>query len=171
MDFKKRLTINIGISSAIFVLMLASFFFIGGDIAARAEKIKQLRGEINFRSQANQSLALLRRDAQKASAYVSVLDDILLSRDQLLDFPRQIEKLAFQDNVSFSFGFGAETPKNGADFGAINFSASSAGSFDNLVIFLKHIENSGYFMKIESFDLQRKERDFQGSFSGKIFSF
>lgn len=171
MDFKKRLTIHIGVPLAVFILLLASFFFIGGDIAVRAERIKQLRGEISFRSQANQSLASLRRDAQKASDYVFILDNILLSRDQLLDFPRRTEAVALQNNVSFSFGFGGETPKDGADFGTINFSASSAGSFDNLLNFLKYIENSGYFVKIESFDLQRKESNFQGSFSGKIFSF
>lgn len=171
MDFKKRLTINIGVSLIIFVLISASLFFIGKNIAGRAEKIKQLRGEIDFRSRANQSLALLRNDAQKASDYAFALDNILLSRDRLLDFPHQIEAIAAQNNVNFSFGFGQETPKDGAGFGVINFNASSAGSFDNLINFLKYIENSGYFVKIESFDFQRKGNDFQWLFSGKIFSF
>jgi hypothetical protein len=169
-DFKKRLMFIIGVPLGIILILTIILFLIGSDIVKRTDKIKEIRGELFFRAQINESLALLRKDSQEAKNYVFELNNILPSRDQLITFPRELALIARQNKVDLSSSLGQETSGDSGKLRQTDFTITSQGPFDSFVTFLKSLETARYLMSLKSLDFNRQDVNFKASISGKVFS-
>jgi Tfp pilus assembly protein PilO len=170
MNFKKHLLTTIGVPVGIILILAIALVFTGSDIAKRTDNIKRLRGDLLFRQQLTESLALLRKDSQQAQGYITELQNMLPSQDQLVSFPRDISTIARQNNIDLNATLGQESPGSVGKLMQTEFIMSGTGSFDNFITFLKSIETARYFISLKSLDFGQQENNFKGVLTGVVFS-
>ncbi len=171
MNFKKRLTIIIAIPLGISLILSLILIFLGSDIIERGNHIKQLQSELNFHLRATESLALLRKDSEQAQSYLPAIKNILPTRDQLIEFNKDLTNLVKQNQVSLNLTLGQESLRTETELGVLNFNLTAQGEFDKFLDFLKTLENNRYFIKLITIDLSRQDSSFKTSMSGQVFSF
>jgi hypothetical protein len=170
MEFKKRLLIAISIPATISLVLLIAIFFLASDIGNLANKIYQTRKDINFGLQAINSLAGLRQDYEQAKIYMPEVGGILPSKDQLLSFSKDMNTMAKLNQVSLNLNIGQENRPAASQLTQIDVSTAGQGTFNNLLSFLKTVENSRYFIKFGSLDFQQANYNASLNLSGKIIS-
>lgn len=151
-NFKQEFVKKLLIAFLIIAVPLAGLIFLGWDINRRAQEIKKQRQELADRSAKLSLFAQLQSQSTKAEPYFSILKNILPGRDQLLDFPREMENLANQEGVGFGFTFGSEVPPSAEQPGWMNFTIVIQGSLPKIFRFIKAIENSRFLVNFRSFD-------------------
>lgn len=152
------------------ILALAALlFFTYASIQDLVTKIDQERSALASKSNALSSLASLRGDFEKAKPYLSLLENILPPRDQLLVFSNELEGLAQKNNLQFGFTYGEEKPSTITVPGSLAFKISLTGNYDGITAFLKALENERYFIDISNVDDSRKGDDFSAIINGKVF--
>jgi len=142
------------------------------DLESEAEKTATDRILISKRAAALESLADLKRNSAKADAYKQAMDKILISQDQLLDFPRWLEEAARIRRLALTFSFqGSEVQPQPNFPGYINFSLDLSGPIDDLTQFLKDFERQEprFLVSLESFDFVRDGSIYRVLTRGKVF--
>ncbi|MDO8585329.1 MAG: hypothetical protein Q7R85_04410 [bacterium] len=168
---KRTLLIDVGIPVAGLLAFVVFTAVLRLDMARRVETIAGLRQMIVSRTQAVQTLASLRADAERARIYSSVLGNILPSRDQLISFPKEFELIAKKYNVRLAAAFGAEAVASGGEPGAIDFSFQMKGAYPDIVAFLAAAESSRYILGWTSFEfLKDKLSDYNATVFGRVFT-
>lgn len=145
-------------------------FFLAKDISGRVSSIERQRADLSARSQIVDSLIRLRADSEKARALIVPLQESLPTKDQLIEFSKQLENFARNNQLDFALRFGAESQSTAMEPGTNNFTITSGGSYENLIRFLRNVENSGYFVSFDLFDLTRSSRGYEIVVRGKVFS-
>jgi Tfp pilus assembly protein PilO len=151
-DFKQEFIKKLLIALLLIAVPLGGLIFFGWNMNRRAEEIKKQRQELTDRSAELSLFARLQSQSAKAESYFSILENILPGRDQLFDFPREMEKLANQEGIGFGFTFGAETPSSADQPGRMSFTIVSQGSLLKIFRFIKAIENSRFLVNFQRFD-------------------
>lgn len=171
MEFRKRLLMIIGIPLGIALILVIILLVLGSDITKRVNQIKQLRGELNSRLRLTESLVLLRKDSEQAQIYTPALENILVNRDQLVILPRDLSNLGKENNIGLSASLGQERPQAADGLRSVDVSMNAQGDFDDLINFLKALENSRYSIKLTRLDFTRQEAIFKALLDGQVFSF
>jgi Tfp pilus assembly protein PilO len=166
--YKNLLKHNIFYLAGILALA-ALLFFIYTNIQDMVSKISQERTTLISKSNALSSLASLQGDFEKAKPYLSLLENILPQRDQLLIFSNELEGMAKQNSLDFGFTYGEEKPSTEFMPGSLAFKISLTGSYDGITNFLKSLETERYFIDIASVDESKKGDDFSAVINGKVF--
>ena len=171
MAFKKQLLISIGIPSAIGLILIVGIFYLASDIGDLGNKIYQTRKDINFGTQAEESLIPMRQDYEQAKMYFSEVGGILPNKNQLLGLSKDLNIMARQNQISLSLNIGQESSGGANQLTEIGLSVSGQGTFEGLLNFLKTVENSRYFIKFSSLDLQKSDNNKASlNLNGKIIS-
>lgn len=170
MDFKKRLLILIGVPSAISLFLIIGIFYLTSDISKLSDQIYKLRKDINFGLQAADSLPVLRQDYEQTKIYLSEIGSILPNKNELLGFSKDLNTMAKQNQINLNLNIGQESPRNAKKPVEIDLSVAGQGTFENLLSFLKTVENSRYFIKFNNFDFQQDGQKSSLNLSGKIIS-
>ncbi len=170
MNFKKRLLITIGAPLSICLILVLGLFFVGSDISQKVNKIRELRGDLLFRTGLTNSLAILSQQSETAKNYDSQLQNILPSGDQLIAFPKNIISLAKQNNLNINATLGQKKSQEEEGLQQTEFNIEGQGPFENFVNFLKSLESSQYFISLKTIDVIRQNRDFGLMMSGSVFS-
>jgi len=151
-DFKQEFIKKLLIALLALTVPLGGLIFSGWDVNRRAEEIKKQRQELADRSAELSLFAQLQSQATKAESYFGILENILPGRDQLFDFPREMEKLANQEGLGFGFTFGGEAPPSADQPGRMSFAIVAQGSLLKIFRFIKAIENSRFLVNFQNFD-------------------
>jgi len=170
--FQRSVIIGLAIIVGALLVFTAAFYFVSQDLSYQADKITEARGYISERTRALESLASLKEDLAQADVYKQAMDRILVTQDQLIDFPRWLDSLARGRQVALSFSFaGDPVPSQGKAPGYVNFTFSVEGSFDELVAFMKDVEFQapGFLVDLESVNLDMVGSDYKISSGGKVF--
>ena len=136
--------------------MIFAAQFIAGDLGAHARKILNQKSELAFRTQATGQLATLKADSDKAQPLFTALNGALPLKDDLINFGQSLILVAKNEKIDLGFNFGGETAPKGDIPGFIRFSITGSGSYENFQKFLKDLEKSRYFVKLNSIDLTRQ---------------
>lgn len=170
MDFKKQLTILLILAFAVSAILITALFFFGNDIVKRIGRVGQSRQELDLRIRSVENAASLRQDYSLVQSYAPELENVLIGRDRLLGFPRDLGIIARQSQIDLNASLGAESPKDGA-LGATAFTLNGGGSLEGLINFLKRVETSRYFVRFNSVDFGRRDDKFKLLITGQVFSF
>jgi len=171
---RKELLTHIGIGAILVLVLAAAFVYLSFDIGKRVDKIKESRSSLDFHSQIAELLFALRADFNAVSPYILGIENILPSRDELVNFSRDLSAAAGQNSVSFPSKFSGENligKISADDLKWIGVDFTLGGGFDNIVNFLKTVENSRYSIKLNALDLSRRDNDYRGLLNGKVFYF
>ncbi|MDP3999677.1 MAG: hypothetical protein Q8P76_03755 [bacterium] len=160
-DFKKWL---------ITALILAVGLVYGGMMADQsAGRVAVQKQELLDRTSAINSLRDLKADFGRSVPILSDLEKTLTTKDDLAGLVPNWEKLAKNSSVSFSFDFSADTPPTVAEPGFTAFHLVTAGSYSNIVKFLKAVGSSGYFVRLVDLETKEGSRGFEASVNGQVF--
>lgn len=167
---RKQLAIIIGVALGIVLIFSVALIFLGSDIKGNTERVKNARRELLSQSEATESLALLRRQAEQSRFYSVALESILINRDRLVNFSRDVGAMAKQNQIDLNSSFSGESV-SAEGLGKIGLTMSATGPFDGFVQFLKILGNSNYQIKISSIDFTGQGDKFRAQFSGNAFFF
>jgi len=171
MGFKKRLLIIIGVPLGVCLILAIGLFLLGSDIRKKTEQIKQLRSEIVFALGSTESLASLTKDSEIVKNYIVQLENLLPQRDRLVTFPRDINIIGKQSRIDANSVLGQEEILgDGTELRRTNFSVTGRGSFENLMNFLKFLEEGRYLIALKILDFTQQDNSFNASLSGQVFS-
>lgn len=171
---KKHLVLTIGLGVLIIFILSALLFFLKNDISKKTDKIKEIKQEIILRSKIISSLSVMRGDINLIQPYIPGIDNFLFTKDQLINFSKELDGMAAQDkiNISSSFSEGSGASEKPGELKWIGLTSAAEGNFNGLIRFLKSIENSRYSVKLENIDLsEEKDSIFKMIFNGKVFYF
>ncbi|MEK7574571.1 MAG: hypothetical protein AAB514_03520 [Patescibacteria group bacterium] len=161
-NFKQGLIKKILIILLTLLIPVGGLIFLSRDINNRAEAIKKQRQEFVDRSEELSLFAKLQSQFTEANSYQGILGNVLPVRDQLFDFPKEIERLASQEGVGFGFSFGNETPSSSNTAGRIEFAITTGGSLSKIFKFIKAMEDSRFLIGFKSFDLSGSSVNING---------
>jgi len=170
MEFKQWLLKNGTVALAAIIFLITLLLLLGQDISSRTTAIKKQREELFLRSQALNSLAFLRSDAEKSERILVALKNLLPTNDQLINFPKSLEDLAKNNQLGFGFTFNSEESSTEKKPGINNFTLTLSGTYNNFLNFLKTMERGKYFIGFDLIDLNKKDKDFHIIMRGKVFS-
>ena len=151
-NFKQELMKKLSFVLLTLIIPVAGLVFLGSDVGHRAETIKTQRQSLADRSESLSLYAKLQSQSVAAESYVSVLQNAHPIRDRLLDFQREMERLATQSGVGFGFNFTKETPSSANAAGRMGFSMVSQGAISKFFNFIKSMEDSRFLVSFSNFD-------------------
>lgn len=170
---RRRIFGDAGIIIGSLLIAGAVLYWFGGFLGAKAEKIAADRGLIHRRSKILETLAELKRVAPEAAQYKTKIDAVLPAKDQLLDFPGWFEGFArvHQLKLVASFQQAGQVEAKNDSAGYISFGASAEGQYENIVAFLKDVENNPqrFFVDITTIAIEKRIGNYSASMSGKVF--
>lgn len=169
--FKKKLFTQIGIAIGSVILLVIFIVLVNSDINKRVESIEQAKGEIALRIRTIELLTGTNSDLKRAEPLFARMQTLLPTKDQLINFPRELQQAARNYALELGFSFGAERLAVGDTPGAIKFTMTAAGDYDNIVDFLRYVEQHRYLISLDSVDTHRSTKDsFSFLTSGEIFT-
>ncbi len=166
---KKQLMTIISIGGVVAVILALALIYAGFDISQRVERVKESRLALNSNSQTSEKLSLLRLDLAAFEPYAAGLENALPDKEQLINLSRDLKTMAFQNSISIISNFSGEEFKSSSNFNWLGLTVSADGKFDNMINFLKLLDNSRYSVRFENIDLSSKDSGFKGAFVGKVF--
>ncbi len=152
------------------LLAIALLFWLGFDINRRIVGIQKSQNEFASHSKAVSILSSLRGDFEKAKIERQFLENILPQQDKLINFPRELNVLAKQNNLQLAFAFGSQKESEEAIPGYISFNIVVAGLLPNWLKFLDALENSNYLISLDSIHIVSNNKEYQLNINGKVFS-
>ncbi|MBI5401253.1 hypothetical protein HZB05_00275 [Candidatus Wolfebacteria bacterium] len=174
MDYKKLIIKPVIISFVFISILLTGNVVLSWDIKARTADFVRKQTEINDKLSAIESLAYFQSAQEQANKYLFQMDDYLITKDQLLiNFSKDINAMARQNNISFNINFGQESDKTAVEprKTSISLTAQTAASFKNFIGFLESLEKSLYFIKFDNTDLTQDGGQTGIILNGRVYSF
>lgn len=151
-NFKQELLKKLSIALLILIIPITGLIFLGMDIGRRAEAARIKRQSLADNSEELLLYATLQGQSSEVEPYISVLQNVLPIRDKLLEFQKEMEKLAVQAGVGFGFNFTKETPSSASAAGRMGFNIVTQGQISKIFSFIKSMENSRFLVNFGNFD-------------------
>ena len=173
MDYKRIIIKPVGISLASIALFTLVIFIVQADINRRSAEYIDKQSQITNNSESIKSFVSLQADSEKSKQYGPIVDNYFISRDQLINFPKDINAMAHQSSLDFTVNFGAETTLTKTDprKTAIYLTSQVPANFTNFIGFLKYLENSYYIVNLNNLDASQEGNQFKVNLTGQVFSF
>ncbi len=169
--FKRKLLTHVGIAIGIIAVLALFIFLLNGDINGRVAKIDGFKNEVALRAQTIELLTGANNDLKRADLLMLNMRNLLPNKDELIDFPRELQRSAKNFVVDVGFAFGAESPASDKGPGIIKFTLTASGAYDNIVDFVKTIEAHRYLISLDSVDIHRSAKDnYSLLTSGQIYT-
>lgn len=168
---KKQLILTAGLGALIILILGVGLIIIRADILKKTEQINEIKKELDFRSTIIKSLSTMRGDINLIQPYIFGLDNVLPTKDQLINFSKDLNMMAAQNKINLASNFSGENIESSKGLKRIGLTATAEGNFNDLVNFLKAVENSRYSVKLDNIDINEKDGKYKMLLNGKVFYF
>jgi Tfp pilus assembly protein PilO len=152
------------------VILVAITTWVGFDLYQLALTVQQERQERAERVAAAHALATLQSDALRAQAYRSTLENILPTKDTLIQFPKEIVALGKEGGEDVGVTFRTETASTEKTPGSIQFAMTVDGSYDEIAAFISRVERSRYIVAWDTIDVSEQKGRYRATIDGRVFS-
>ncbi len=170
--FYKNLIVEVIIAAILILAFGGGILFFRARISDLAEQTLKTRQVLAERSSSLQLYSSLRTQYDsKGKKYLNVLQNIVPTRDQLIDLRQEFQSLAARENLDFGFTFfpGDETTAASGELGAIKFNLNLKGGLDELLNFIHSLEKFRYLITLESFTMNRQGSSIQMAIKGQVY--
>ena len=147
-------------------------FFLARDVSSEAKMVISDRAVVSQRAAGLNALAELKKYSPEASRYRQAMGKILVTQDQLLDFPKWLEGLARGRQLGYSFAYASDSTDPGEETpGFAHFSLRLSGGLDGLVGFLKDLEflSPRFLVAADDFNTRYDGSNYSFSLNGRVF--
>jgi hypothetical protein len=171
--FRKELIIGVAVFFGGILIITAGLYFVSNDIALKVSTIVTDRALLSNRSQAIDSLAGLKKNLPEAERYTKAIGQILVQKDQLIDFGRWLDGLARSRQVAISSALDGTEIKSGiGTLGSIGFNIDASGGLPNLLNFIQDVElrSPRFLVDIVGFEVtQISGSEYKVASRGKVY--
>lgn len=170
--FRKQIILSASIIIGSLVVVGLVIYLLSVNLDAEVNKATFNKTALITETTALETLADLKNNAATAQTYQSAMSKILVSQDQLINFPAWLNQLSLLDQVSESFSWqGSQVPPAAAMPGYIGFGINAAGSLEALTNFFKDVEyrKPQYLVSLDGFDITRSGSGYGVSANGRVF--
>jgi hypothetical protein len=170
--FRRELTISAIVIFGGLAIFSAVFYLLSSDLISQTGKIVADKALLAKRTATLEALASLKKDAAGAVLYKQAMDRLLVSQDQLIDFPKWLDSLARVRQIGLNFSFTGDQVPPGIDTpGYIIFSIDINGALDNLIAFIRDIElqSPRFLVALSGFDLNKTDSNYRITSQGRVF--
>ncbi|MFA4999697.1 MAG: hypothetical protein WC519_03190 [Parcubacteria group bacterium] len=147
--------------------------FVWSDFNKVGESIEETMNALGARTQAINSLNLLRQDAAEAETMANKLKNALPSRDSLFLFAEEMNRLARERNLTPSFTFGNEiASQSPGSPNRVEFVMNVAGERQPVLSFLESFDSSRYFTRVKNLEFLSQGANttaYQVILAGEVF--
>lgn len=143
---KKQLLAQSGIVLGIAVILIVAIQLVAPRLEQAAVKIQNQKSDLAFLSESTDLFPQLKSDLAKAQPLANELNRILPSKEQLAGFEKELTDLAKKVKIGINFAW----------VGGGQFLMTTDASYGNFLKFLKEIEKSRFFVKINSLNMTRQ---------------
>jgi hypothetical protein len=171
-NFDKYLIFNFGGIFLAIIIAFVAYSFISQDIATKTNKLISDEALISKQNNALASFSKIKEEITQITPYQSVMDKLLPSQNELINFPDWLQSAAGTFNIAETFSFASGTvPAKDLTPGSVNFSLVVDGMANDDLSFLKYIESSapGYLLTFTSYSLVNNTNDTKITLNGKIY--
>ncbi len=154
--FKKQLLVKILVAFLLVSALVVLTQLSASDLKRNSTKIQDQKTELAFRIRATGQLAFLKADSEKAQPLFNSLASILPPKDDLINLGKSVVEIGKNYRLDIGFTFGGENLPAGGAPGFISFGITGAGGYTDFQKFLKDLERSRYYIRINSVDLIRQ---------------
>ncbi len=167
--FKSKLIYSLSITGGIVIFVLAIVLYLGLDIRKKADTIAGIQNQtLSYISKVN-DLGKLKNQQKEAQSDLLKLNGALPKRDSLFEVSKNLDVFARARSLAFGYKFGEEVKFKDGNPGFVKVEMNVSGSYDNIINFLKDVENSKYFINSSSLDLTQQNVGYAGVINSKIF--
>ncbi|KKQ23053.1 hypothetical protein A2999_01870 [Candidatus Wolfebacteria bacterium RIFCSPLOWO2_01_FULL_38_11] len=167
---KRQLIIIISIAASVIFILSGALVYLKINISKKTDKITELRNELEINSQMSESFSLLYADINNVNPYLEKIDSALPSKDRLIKFSNDMKLLAASSSINYFSEFSGDGVDN-SGLKWIGLKMSLEGDYDNIINFLRLLENSQYSVKLNVLDFVGKDNKFKLIMDGKVFYF
>ncbi len=170
-DFKKRLSINLGIALFLIFALLGGILFFRGNIKDYLSRITQARRVLADQTAKVYDEAMLEAQYNsKAKNYMNVLESAIPSYDELINLNKSLQTLANQYGLTYAFSFADEMKATGDSLGSIGFSLALGGDdVKTSLSFLKAMETFKYLNTISNVSWKSDGNKFTTTLKGRVY--
>ena len=165
----RQSAIKIAFWSILFLAMAGGLVYLRLDIIDKVNSAENIRKEMNSYSRVAEELNLLRSDIDKIKPYLFELNNAVQTKDQLVNFNKDIKIIANQNQVSVVSNFSDEKESVKSGLKEIGVSVNANGGLENLINFLKALEKSNYSVKLNTLDFSQSDKEYKAVFNGEVF--
>lgn len=154
--FKKQLFTQLGIFLGAVVFLVVAIQLIAPKLERVAVKIQDQRSDLAFLSESTDLLPQLKSDLEKAQPLINELDRVLPPKEQMAGFEKELTDLAKKVKIGVNFTKIGDSAATDAEPGFTQFLLTSDASYGNFLKFVKEVEESRFFVKINSLNMTRQ---------------
>ncbi|MEK7481869.1 MAG: hypothetical protein AAB607_00695 [Patescibacteria group bacterium] len=153
----------------LFLAMAGGLIYLRFDILDKINSAENIKKDINSYSQIYEGSNLLRSDINKIKPYLLELNNFVQTKDQLVNFNKDIKIIANQNQVSVVSNFSDEKESAQSGLKEIGVAINANGNLENLINFLKTIEKSNYSVKLNTLDFSQTDKEYKATLNGIMF--
>jgi len=165
----RQSAIKIAFWSILFLAMAGGLVYLRLDIIDKVNSAENIKKEMNSYSRIAEESNLLRSDIDKIKPYLFELNNAVQTKDQLVNFNKDIKIIANQNQVSVVSNFSDEKESVKSGLKEIGVSVNANGGLENLINFLKALEKSNYSVKLNTLDFSQSDKEYKAVFNGEVF--
>ncbi len=170
-SFKKELLLNILVGVILAIIFAVSLFYFSQDIIYYSNQVREVRKALLQRAVDLSSLAFIKNQYdQKGKFYLTILKNLIPSRDQLLlDLSKEIQAIA-SGAESFGVSFLEEKPAENNRLGVVVLGINLKMNLEDFKKFLENVGKFRYILVIDNFSLNKEAEDrYQISMRARTF--
>ena len=160
---KNGITLQIAIAAGLSVIIIFLLIIVGVDTKNIAEKMTEMRTEINAQTKQSREITRLKGEAAIAEDKQKVLEAVFPKKDELFSFSNKITEIGTEKSVGTNFSFGSESSSQ------IGYNLIAQGGYTNIIEFINALGSDIPFMNISSFDLVLGGGGYSVNLSGNVF--
>lgn len=168
-EFRTWLLIQGGVIAGVLLFLAGMLWYVRADIGSRAEGIRAKQAQFAIAVRAVSARATLRQGREAAGPFLEEMGRVLPLRDQLIAFPRDLERLARARTVDVGFSFGAETPATAGTAGRIAFPLTVSGPLERVLRFLEDLERLPLIVALRGIELSGSGSAYSLTSGGAVF--
>ena len=162
-EYKKKVITIVGIGAVILVACALVIFFVSEDTDKLANKVETIRTQALLDQSFLKTYNLLADQKKDIVADSNALNSLLPTPDDLISVQAHIQDLGKASQVLTTINFEILNPASGNEPANQSFRLSLTGSLPNIKQFLENLYALPYFIKLDSFNIDRQDEGVPGN--------
>lgn len=169
--FKKRVVKEMLVALAFIAGPLLVLVFLGLKIGKITASISENIQDVLDRAGSIRLISILENQyATKGERYLQVLENVIPSKDALIDLQKEFQSLAAEGGVGFGFTFLGETPTGQSNLGAVTYRMNIKGeNLEELFGFIKLFQGFKYLSGLNSVVINKPDATYQMILGGQTY--
>jgi len=168
-EYKKKIIRIVSIGSLILIACALVVFFVSEDINKLADRVESIRTQTLLDQSFLKTYNSLVDQRKNMIVDIDAMNGLLPTPDDLINIQAYIQNLGADSQVLTTISFEILNPASGNEPASQSFRLSLTGTLPNIRQFLTNLSSSPYFIKLDSFNIDKQNEATLGNTSIGIY--